>query len=104
MDESVLREKLQGEVGRVSWRSLVPHQQRGHLWLLEDLDLVSVGLAVAMDQLETVSGWTQRGRLRRPTSGEVAAWEDDPTAQHFEFLIVQPFVLVIEHKGTENSA
>ena len=65
VDESVLREKLQGEVGRVSWRSLVPHQQRGHLWLLEDLDLVSVGLAVAMDQLETVSGWTQSGRLRR---------------------------------------
>ena len=42
MDESVLREKLQGEVGRVSWRPLVPHQQRGHLWLLEDLDLDSI--------------------------------------------------------------
>ena len=104
MDESVLREKLQREVGRVSWRPLVPQHQRGHLWLLEGLDMVTVGLAVAMDQLDTVSGWIQSGRLRRPTSGEVVAWEDDPTAQHFEFLLVQPFVLAIEHKGPAISA
>ena len=103
MDESVLRDKLKGEMGRVSWTRLAPHHQRGHLWFLEELDLVSVGLAVAMDQLDTVSAWTQSGRLRRPTNEEVSAWADDPTAQHFEFLIVQPFVLAIEHQGPEIS-
>ena len=101
MDETALREKLTSEVDRVSWRPLVPHHQRGHLWLLEGLGLVTVGMAVARDRLGEVSGWIQGGQLRRPTDEEVVAWEDDPVAQHFDFLIVQPFVLAIEHRGPE---
>jgi hypothetical protein len=105
MDEQSLRKKLTSEVERVSWRPLLPHQERGHLWLLaEGLDLVDVGLAVALDRVQEVSEWIQTGRLRRPEPDEVKAWDLDPVAQHFEFLIVQPFVLAIERPGREGDA
>ena len=104
MEQSALRKKLASEVDRVSWRPLSPHYERGVLWLLSpDLDLVEVGLAVAEDRVADVSVWIQTGKLRRPTEGEVQAWFDDPIAQHFAFLIVQPFVLVVEYKGPEKT-
>ena len=105
MDEQSLRQKLLTEVERVSWRPLHPHHERGHLWLLsEGLDLVDVGLAVALDRVHEVSEWIQAGKLRRPEPEEVIAWDLEPVAQHFEFLIVQPFVLAIEHPGREGDA
>ena len=104
MEQSTLRKKLMSEVDRVSWRPLAPHHERGVLWLLAmDLDLVEVGMAVAEDRVSDVSAWIQTGQLRRPTDGEVQAWFDDPVAQHFAFLIVQPFVLAVEFKGSEKN-
>ena len=102
MDEQSLRQKLATEVDRVSWRPLAPHHERGHLWLLSDgLDLVEVGMSVALDRVQEVSGWIQSGAIRRPEAQEVKAWDEDPVAQHFEFLIVQPFVLAIKRSGAE---
>ena len=102
MDRKRLRQKLLMEIERVSWRPLVPHHDKGHLWLLAgDLELIEVALAVANDELAHVSGWIQSGQLRRPEAQEVDAWTADPIAQHFEFVIVQPFVFAIEHKGPE---
>ena len=105
MDDTILCEKLAGEVDRVSWRPLIPHQQRGHLWLLQEgMNLVRVGLAVAQDRVDEISQWIQSGQLRRPSEEEVQAWDSDPVAQHFEFLIVQPFVLALERQGSEVSS
>ena len=105
MDEDGLRTKLSGEVERVSWHPLLPHHERGHLWLLDaGLDLVQVGLKVALDELSVVSGWIQEGRIRRPVDSEVHAWTEEPLAQHFEFVIVQPFVFAIERRGLREEA
>ena len=101
MDASVLREKLSKEVARVAWAPLASHNERDHLWLLQGLELVDVGVAVASDASAVVGAWIQNGQLRRPSQAEIQSWESDPKAQHFEFLIVQPFVLAIECEGPE---
>ncbi len=101
MDPNVLREKLQSELARVAWAPLAAHNERGHLWLVGELALVDVALAVALDAQAEVASWIQGGAMRRPTEAEIEAWEADPKAQHFEFLIVQPFVLAAERQGPE---
>ncbi len=101
MDTTDLREKLSSEVTRVSWAPLASHNERGHFWLLQGVGLVDVGVAVAVDANAEVAAWIQSGQLRRPTEAEIQSWEAQPRAQHFEFLIVQPFVLAIEHAGPE---
>ena len=39
--------------------------------------------------------------MRKPVNVEVDAWEAAPKSQHFEFLILQPFVIAKEKDGPE---
>ena len=99
MEDQVLRDKLTGELTQVPWAPLAPHNARGHLWLVQDLNLVEVAMAVATNRLQVVSEWIQTGQMRRPTAPEISHWETTPGEQQFDFLIVQPFVLAMEIAG-----
>lgn len=91
-----LRNKLAEEIGEVTWHWLRPHQQREALILVAgELDLATVGVAVATDDAATVRVWLDAGRLARPDADQLAFWEADPT-RSLRMLIVQPFVLVQE--------
>lgn len=90
---SGLREKLRAEIASVDAAALVPHHHRGALFVLETAaDILDVALAIAEDDSATIEALLADGRLRRPSSAELADWCVDG-ALRFQFVILQPFVL-----------
>lgn len=87
-EASVLYDQLQAEVGVASWDALSPHAERGALfWVAGALDLVEVGVALALDQATSVQGWLEAGSLL------LASHSGPRDFSAFRFLIVQPFVI-----------
>jgi len=85
---------LAGDRALTDWRSLRPHNERRALFVVSDgLDLLDAAEAVAVDDTARVAEWLARGLLARPLEDQVAAWTEEPDTT-FEFVIVQPFVLV----------
>ena len=100
--EDALREKLRSEIDRVSIKPLIPHFERDALFLVDDsLEILDVGIALAKDQVELCSNWIAQKKLVRPTKEQMSVWTQNVLVQHFEFLVVQPFVLVKIHEGGE---
>lgn len=86
-----IRKKLADEVLPVEWEVLRLHAERDRLFFVDaELPLVEVGCALALDDSAQLAAWIEAGRLRRPSAEEMGM---DPT-RIFQFLIVQPFVLV----------
>lgn len=87
------RQKLNESVGPVGYGDLSAHLQRDAVFVVApSIELVDCGVAVAMDEVETVRMWIETGALRKPSAAERAQW-----AAHggtFLSLVVQPFVLV----------
>ena len=78
----------------MTWLDLRHHASRHGLFVVHgETSLVEVGRAVAADDSSRVEAWIGRGQLARPTPQEHAAWEADMSC-FFDFVIVQPFVLV----------
>jgi hypothetical protein len=97
-----LAAKLRTEISKVNWSPLYKHHEREALWLInENVSLVDVGVALAENDTKSITEWLQSGLMRKPVDVEVSAWEASPESQHFEFLILQPFVIAIERDGPE---
>jgi len=89
--EEKLREKLTGELGITTWRGLLPDTLNKSLFFVAaDLDLVEVGIHVAMDHTAKVKKWLESGRLIRPSKGQMEHWDKEGSL--FQFIIVEPFV------------
>ena len=102
MTDQTLRDRLKEGIDRVSIKPLIPHYERQALWLVSaEIELLDVGVAVANDDSERVASWIRAEKLRQPSEQEIESWLKDVLAQHFEFLIVQPFVLTKVHSGGE---
>jgi hypothetical protein len=94
---SDLEEKMREELSVAAWETLRPHAERGSLICVsEGLDLVDAAVAVAGDQAEKVNEWITKGLFQKPTEETLEAWNQEP-GKYFQFLIVQPFVLVVEY-------
>lgn len=87
-EHAALYQKLYSEVGIASWDALSPHAERGALfWVNHTLDLVEVGVSLAIDDASSVKAWHESSLLL-------------PAASHapqdfvaYRFLIIQPFVI-----------
>ncbi|MEM1009431.1 MAG: DUF2288 domain-containing protein [Myxococcota bacterium] len=93
MDTSVLARKLGQEKLEVAWDALLPHAERDILFVLDrSLDLVDVGVTMAMNQTQAIQEWMEKGQFVRPSNLQKQQW----TAENplFWMLIVQPFVLI----------
>ena len=85
-----LIQKLSGEVGVVSWEALSPHAERGALfWVDQSLDLVKVGVSLALDDTSSVRAWHDAKLLLPATALNPKQFAA------FRFLIIQPFVLAM---------
>ena len=84
-------EKLEG-----TWSHLKKHNARQSVFLVLNISLQEVAMAVAEDRKEWIAELVQSEQLRRPKPEEVQKWESDPTwsGYLFSFIIVQPFVFV----------
>lgn len=81
-------------VGPAAWQWLKPHATRDALVIVNpQLDLVEVGLALALDNVQLVQRWIGEALIAKPTPAQLQDWECDRTRQ-FTALIVQPYVLV----------
>jgi hypothetical protein len=95
--EQQLREKLTGELGVATWKSLIPEMLTKSLFYVSsDLDLVEVGVQVALDHTSEVKKWLETGHLTRPTPEQITAWETFGSI--FQFIIVEPYVFFQEYE------
>ena len=87
-EHSDLYEKLAADVGIATWDALAPHAERGGLfWVDQSLDLIEVGVSLAVDDANSVKAWHD-AQLFLPAASEA------PTElAAFRFLIIQPFVI-----------
>ena len=91
---SSLRDNLVRTLDQAEWRWLEPHARRGSLLVVDaTLDLIEVGMAMALDDAATVQRWLQQGLIRQPGEAQIAAWNATPE-RRFMSLIVQPYVLM----------
>jgi hypothetical protein len=87
-EHSELYEKLSADVGIATWDALAPHAERGGLfWVDQSLDLVEVGVSLAVDDASSVKAWHE-AELFLP-----AAPQAPSEFAAFRFLIIQPFVI-----------
>ena len=90
-----LKKKLREEIEVCSWSLLDQHYQRGAVFhISQELDLVEVAVAVALDNVDTVKTWKEAGDFQTPDDYDVNKWQENPDDKVFKFLIVQPFVLI----------
>ncbi|MCE5275631.1 MAG: DUF2288 domain-containing protein [Deltaproteobacteria bacterium] len=95
--EQELREKLSGEMTVATWKGLIPDMLDRSLFFVSlDLDLVEVGVTVALDRTSEVRQWLESGCLSRPNSEQIGQWE--ATGSLFRFIIVAPFVFFQEYR------
>lgn len=91
--ENKLKKTLKGEVGTADWKALNAHFKRDALIAVSsDLDIVEVGLMIAMDNTEQIRLWLNRGKIGKPTIEEADEWKERAT--EFTSLILSPFVLI----------
>ena len=87
-EHSDLYEKLAADVGIATWDALAPHAERGGLfWVDQSLDLIEVGVSLAVDDANSVKAWHD-AQLFLP-----AAPQAPTELAAFRFLIIQPFVI-----------
>jgi hypothetical protein len=100
--EQKLREKLIGELDVSSWKGLIPEMLSKSLFCVsKDLDLVEVGVQVALDHTSQVKQWLDSGLLKHPTKDEISQWETFGSL--FQFIIVEPYVFFQEYDIETNA-
>lgn len=78
------------------WHDLKDHLERGAIIVVDpDLDLREVADHIAGDHVAIVQDWIKEAKIGKPTAPQIQAWDEAPTKE-FNFLIVQPYVLVQE--------
>lgn len=93
--ERNLREKLTAEVAVSTWKGLIPDLLSKALFMVSPgVDLVEVGVQVALDNTSQVKAWIESGDLARPTEEQIRVWE--ASGSLFRFIIVSPFVFFQE--------
>ena len=91
----ILRQKLNLETGRISWRELRPHFVRGALIrVAAELDLVEVAVAMATDDAARMKQWLDEGAAARADAADAACWEEQEAT--FWAVVVAPWVLAQE--------
>ncbi len=89
-----LRTRLKDELDTAEWAWLKPHLEREALIVVdEDLDLIETAYNIAMNDTEAIQDLMTRELLTKPTPQQITAWDADEK-RPFQFLIIQPFVLI----------
>jgi len=90
-----LKEKLKTEVETADWDMLRIHHERQAVFLVDQsIELLDVAVAVAQDNSQLVSMWLTDKKLARPEEELVSEFEKDDYKKIFDFVIIQPYVLV----------
>ena len=92
-EKTALQQKLEDEVMEAPWAPFATHHERDCVFVLDpELPLVMVAMAVGQDLVDDVKRWLESGQLARVSNAQANQWAGSP--QRFQFLIVQPYVLI----------
>lgn len=93
------RDRLEEELQEAPWAWIVPHHRKGTVFIVNrSLDIVDVGVALAENDTKSVEAWIEKNMITRPTADQAEAWELNSECM-FQFLIVQPYVLIQDTKS-----
>ena len=93
---SDLRAELRENLDEAEWEWLIPHVKRDAvIVVMQELDLLDVGVAIANDQVSKVQTWIDEALIAKPSAAQMGEWNQERT-KRFNTLIVQPYVLVQE--------
>lgn len=88
-------QKLLEEKQPASWSMLEEHFQRGALLVVaEGIDLCEIGASIALDDVETIKSLMQKKQLQKCDAIDAKKFKKSPYEKIFEFIIVQPYVLI----------
>lgn len=89
-------EVLEKEKQEVSWDALNDHHKREAVFLVSpELDLTDVATKIAIDDVEAIRTWMKDALLKKPSGDEILEFQNDDELS-FNFIIVQPYILVQE--------
>ncbi len=92
-----LRDLLNAQTGRISWKELQRQFAAGVVLIVSgDLDLIDVAVRIIEDDREQVEGWLEVGRLSRAETAHAKAWES--AQAEFWAVVAAPWVLVQESR------
>ncbi|MFN3714553.1 MAG: DUF2288 family protein [Alcanivoracaceae bacterium] len=92
-DNNSLFAHLNGETGRIGWRTLQPWFAKGDtLAVVAGVDLVAVATALAADDAVAVRGWLDAGELGPVSNEQAALWYEADT--EVWAVVVLPWILV----------
>jgi len=96
-----LHAELTEMMGPVQWEWLKPHVQRDAVVVVNDqLDLVTVGVAIASNNTQSVERWINEQLILKPNAEQLVVWSSEN--KRFNSLIVQPYVLVQDNLPQDN--
>ncbi|MGL4502770.1 MAG: DUF2288 domain-containing protein [Planktothrix sp.] len=96
METESLRSQLTENLDEAEWDWLTPHLEREIVIIVESqLDLLTVGEAIAQDDSVSVQHWISESLIHKPSPEQISQWNDQPK-KRFQALIVEPFVLIQE--------
>lgn len=88
------KEELALAIDVAEWGWLRAHLERdGLIVIAADLDLAEAGWRIANDDTSVISGWIESGKVGKPSSAQIAAWDADQ-GKNFQMLIVSPYILI----------
>ena len=91
-----MKKTLQESIDMAQWEWLKPHLQRGTLFIIaQNLELAEVAFRIAQDDTDYILKVMNDNSLKRPSEEQIEKWDKTPLAQ-FNFVIVQPYVLMQE--------
>ncbi|MEO0336783.1 MAG: DUF2288 domain-containing protein [Pseudomonadota bacterium] len=90
-----VREQLEEDLATAPWSEIKAHYQRGAVIVVTpSQSLVAVGVAFHEDQKTVVEGWLSDGTICKCSDSQAQEFENSDEEPSFEYLILQPFVLV----------
>jgi hypothetical protein len=83
------------EIQKGKWELLKPHYERETVFIVNDpLDLQTVAHCLAKDQVGILKIWLDNNEVVKLEEDAIAPLVNNPTSELFDFLIVQPFILI----------
>lgn len=93
-DEPTLYEQLKSQLDKAHWKILEEHHKRGALLYIDPKeDMIEVAQAIAEDNVQRIKDLLDSGLLARTTEEHATAWDAREDLE-FNFIIIQPYVLI----------
>ena len=93
--DAELFKSLKNEIDECNWELLKEHHERRAVVIVErPVDLVDVGVCLAMDNSELLKDWMGKNLVYNAEDSHTLQWKEEPKKKQFNFLIIQPYVLI----------